>query len=85
VRVSSTPVKAALSTTSPGLVLATLGTALMMATILMHADIETRDAPMYLNAVLAPTDDARPQLIPGEADVPLSPDSVLRRMLPNAR
>ena len=53
-----------------------------MATILMHADIETRDAPMYLNAVLAPAADARPELLPGGADVPLSPDSVLRKLLP---
>ena len=84
VRVSSAPVKAALSTTSPGLVLAALGTALMMATILMHADIETRDAPMYVNFLLAPAENARPELIPGSADVPISPDSVLRRMLPNS-
>lgn len=79
VRVSSTPVKAALSTQSPGLVLATLGTALMMATILMHTDIETRDSPMYLDFQLMPSGDAAPRLLPG-ADVPESPDALLQNL-----
>lgn len=82
VRVSSTPVKAALSTTSPGLVLAVLGTALMMATILMHADIETRDAPMYVNFQLAPAEPAPPQMLPGATPAPESPDDVLRGVEP---
>jgi hypothetical protein len=41
-RIDSAPVKGALASASPGLVLATLGTALMMATILIHNDIDTR-------------------------------------------
>lgn len=36
-----------LKTTSPGLVLAVLGVALMVTSIVTHHDIETRDTPIY--------------------------------------
>lgn len=78
IRVNSSPVKAALSTTSPGIVLAVLGSALMMATILMHTEIETRDAPMYVNFQLAPAEDTRPSALPSEADA--SPEDILRSL-----
>lgn len=37
-----------LSTTSPGLVLATLGTVLMLTTLLTHNQIEVNDGPLYV-------------------------------------
>jgi hypothetical protein len=35
---------------SPGIIFCTLGTVLMVTTILQHTDITIQDAPLYLNA-----------------------------------
>lgn len=47
-------VQASLATTSPGLVLCVLGTLLMLTTLVVHNDIETRDTPLYTQVLLAP-------------------------------
>jgi hypothetical protein len=61
--------KATLATTSPGLVLAVLGTALMLVTLTVDFRYGTSDAPVYLPPIapsampppaLAPADDAQP-------------------------
>ena len=60
--------KLSLSTASPGLVLATLGTMLMLATLATNMDLQVNDGPIYLREqVLAPLDGPPP---------PLAPDSV---------
>jgi hypothetical protein len=41
-------IKAGLATSSPGIVLATLGTVLMFVTLLVDYRFETRDVPVYL-------------------------------------
>jgi hypothetical protein len=40
--------KGTLSTTSPGLVLATLGSILMLVTLLTHHEIDVADGPLYV-------------------------------------
>lgn len=80
VQVKSSPVSAALSTTSPGLFLATLGTALMITTIVVHNDIETRDVPMYTNGYTLTSDSTtRPSSYPAVGPAASSPDDILSR------
>ena len=74
------PVKAALSTASPGLALAALGSLLMFATIIVHNEIQTIDSPMYVSGVVVPADD-RPEMIQPRTTTPPTPDSVLRQFL----
>lgn len=52
--VESTGVKGALATNSPGIVLAVLGSALMIVTLLSNFEFVTRDVPVYLGAQAAP-------------------------------
>jgi hypothetical protein len=68
-------VQADLATTSPGLALCVLGTVLMLATILTHNEIETRDAnPLYTRVLMAPQQgEAAPAPLPlGEVRDPLT-------------
>jgi hypothetical protein len=79
IALTSAPVVANLSTTSPGLALSVLGTVLMLATLLVHGEIETRDAnPLYTRMILTPQGaDAAPQPFPGGALVdPLTGESI---------
>lgn len=45
--------KFTLSTASPGIVLAVLGTLLMLTTLVVHTDIEVNDRPLYFAPVVA--------------------------------
>lgn len=72
--------EANITTTSPGLVLCTIGMVLMLATLLTHNDIETWDAnPLYTRVLLAPDASAsappRPLPVSGLSD-PLGGDTV---------
>jgi hypothetical protein len=76
----SGPVKTALGTSSPGIVLATLGSIVMLATILSHDEIASTDVPQYVNAIYTPTNN-RPEMLPGSG-APPSPDSLLKPFSP---
>lgn len=52
--VNASGANVALKSTSPGLIMSVLGTGLMLATILVHNEITTRDGPVYTNFLLAP-------------------------------
>ena len=43
-------IKLSIISSSPGIIFATLGTILMVSTILQHNDITVQDSPLYLNA-----------------------------------
>ena len=60
----------ALKTSSPGLTLAVLGVALMLATILVHHPIETQDSSAYLRLMGQPVSGSTtaPTLIPPHSD-----------------
>ncbi|MEW9799173.1 hypothetical protein [Alteromonas sp. CYL-A6] len=60
-----------LATQSPGLVLATLGTALMLTTILTHHEISVSDGPVYTSVQLSGGGQAAPSAPPRQ----LMPDS----------
>lgn len=77
--------QAALYTSSPGIVLAVLGTVLMSITLLVRFELETRDVPTYVRAQPAaplpapsafpgdPDDRERTLFPPGDAAAPAAP------------
>ena len=72
--------EANITTTSPGLVLCTIGMVLMLATLLTHNDIETWEGnPLYTRVLLAPeassSEPPRPLPVGGMSD-PLGGDTV---------
>lgn len=65
--IESAGTKGALATTSPGIVLAVLGTALMVVTLTANFQFETRDVPVYLGR---PAEGATPPPLPLPLDAP---------------
>lgn len=63
--------KIALTTASPGLVLALFGTVLMLATIWARTEISVRDKSVYLDQSLD---------ITGPSSAPVSPDEALKKL-----
>lgn len=59
--------KGALATSSPGLVLAVLGTALMVVTLTANFEFSTRDLPVYLPGAGVPAEAALPPPAPLDA------------------
>ena len=73
--------KFSLTTASPGLILAVLGTLLMLATIVTHTEIEVTDRPLYTQAQFA-----QPQTIeapPQPAPLPPKGEDIRRDMKKN--
>jgi hypothetical protein len=66
--------KVSLTTASPGLVLAALGTVLMLATLATNMDLYVNDGPVYLRDASGATSDAPPPPL-GRADAPQMPRS----------
>lgn len=46
--------KASVESSSPGIILASLGTVLMVTTMLARADIDVKDGPLYVKSAVAP-------------------------------
>ena len=59
-----------LSTTSPGLVLATLGTVLMAISLVVTFDVETRDVPTYMREEQSATTQGPPREYPAQENPP---------------
>lgn len=55
-------VQVTLKTASPGITLCVLGVILMMTTIIVHHDIETRDVPVYLGKDVSSGDSEKPEI-----------------------
>jgi len=66
--------KVSLTTASPGLVLATLGTILMLATLATSMDLSVNDGPVYLREVAGAAAEAPPPPL-GRGDAPQMPRS----------
>jgi hypothetical protein len=78
--------KFSITTASPGLILAVLGTLLLLATLVTHSEIEVKDAPLYTQAWFAPPQmpqTERPQPLPeagNKQDGKHNGEDILRRM-----
>jgi hypothetical protein len=70
--------KLSLTTASPGLVLATLGTMLMLATLATNMDLQVNDGPVYLREQIAPVEGPPPPLAPDRAAKPRSDVDILK-------
>ena len=73
--------KISLTTASPGLVLATLGTVLILATLATNMDLQVNDGPVYLQGTLVP---APPPLAPDEPAQKTRSDTEILKDLKNA-
>jgi hypothetical protein len=65
-----------LKTTSPGLILAVLGTSLMLTTLLTHHNIETKQVAIYIHDQYEPTGNSQAHSLP--AHPPPLPDPVIK-------
>lgn len=68
--------KISIASASPGLILAVLGTALMLTTIIIRAEVSVTDAPLYVGPAVRVTGGGfRSATIPPPADVPDAGDT----------
>jgi hypothetical protein len=65
---SAANARAAIKSTSPGIVLATLGVLLMISTIVTLHQLNTRDAALYFDAETATSDSIYHEVVPREND-----------------
>ena len=73
--------KVSITSASPGLILAALGTALMLATLATNLDMQLTDGPVYLPLpYAAQTDAPPPALAPETTAKPSSDTDILNRM-----